>query len=130
MNLTLHLVAGISKPTSIMIYVFYSMRAKPLSLVNELAHEGNDLDENMLSLGAASKSSSCSSSFLLSRRLFSQLGLNGWEKRSNIQLLHKDEKLLRELKHLDAQVKTCIYFIFMVLISKSKSFVSCVIEMS
>lgn len=87
------------------------MRAKPLSLVNALGSgsDSREFEENMLSLEGTSKSSPCSSSFLLSRRLFSQLGLNGWEKRSIIHLLNKDEKLLRELKHLDAQVNSFLF---------------------
>ncbi|CAG7832751.1 unnamed protein product, partial [Allacma fusca] len=41
--------------------------------------------------------------FRNSRRLLSQFGYNAWDKRSSIHLLSKDEKLLRELKHLDTQ---------------------------
>jgi hypothetical protein len=38
------------------------------------------------------------------RLLFSQLGLAGWEHRSQLHLLSKNEKLLRELRNLDTQV--------------------------
>ena len=38
------------------------------------------------------------------RLLFSQLGLAGWELRSQLHLLSKNEKLLRELRNLDTQV--------------------------
>ncbi|XP_069689068.1 probable Rho GTPase-activating protein CG5521 isoform X3 [Periplaneta americana] len=37
------------------------------------------------------------------RLLFSQLGLAGWERRSQLHLLSKNEKLLRELRNLDTQ---------------------------
>ncbi|KAK7793523.1 hypothetical protein R5R35_010590 [Gryllus longicercus] len=37
------------------------------------------------------------------RLLFSQLGLAGWEHRSQLHLLAKNEKLLRELRNLDTQ---------------------------
>ncbi|XP_021917093.1 ral GTPase-activating protein subunit alpha-1 isoform X3 [Zootermopsis nevadensis] len=37
------------------------------------------------------------------RLLFSQLGLAGWERRSHLHLLSKNEKLLRELRNLDTQ---------------------------
>ena len=37
------------------------------------------------------------------RRLFNQLGLSSWEQRSNIHLIKKNERLLRELKNLDAK---------------------------
>jgi len=44
------------------------------------------------------------SAFHHSRMLFSQLGLTSWDKRSQVHLLKKSEKLLRELKNLDNQV--------------------------
>lgn len=65
----------------------------------------SDHEENLSSLAASTKSIMCGSSFMLSRRLFSHLGLTGWEKRSSVDLLQKDDKLLRELKHLDSQVR-------------------------
>lgn len=37
------------------------------------------------------------------RLLFSQLGLAGWEKRHQVHLLNKTERLLRELRNLDTQ---------------------------
>ncbi|KAK3931767.1 Ral GTPase-activating protein subunit alpha-2 [Frankliniella fusca] len=37
------------------------------------------------------------------RLLFSQLGFAGWERRSQLNLLSKNEKLLRELRNLDSQ---------------------------
>lgn len=37
------------------------------------------------------------------RLLFSQLGLAGWEKRHQVHLLNKSERLLRELRNLDTQ---------------------------
>lgn len=37
------------------------------------------------------------------RLLFSQLGFAGWERRSHLNLLSKNEKLLRELRNLDSQ---------------------------
>ncbi|PSN32061.1 Ral GTPase-activating protein subunit alpha-2, partial [Blattella germanica] len=39
----------------------------------------------------------------ITRLLFSQLGLAGWEHRSQLHLLSKNEKLLRELRNLDTQ---------------------------
>jgi len=80
------------------------MRAKPLQYTTDVSEE--DFDANLLSLGASSRGTSFPySSFLLSRRFFSQFGFNGSEKRSNVYLLNKDEKLLREIKHLDNQVR-------------------------
>ncbi|XP_076027606.1 ral GTPase-activating protein subunit alpha-1 [Genypterus blacodes] len=43
------------------------------------------------------------SAFYYCRLLINTLGLNSWEKRSNFQLLRKNEKLLRELKNLDSR---------------------------
>lgn len=37
------------------------------------------------------------------RSLVSQLGLSGWERRSQVQLLKRVERLLRELRNLDRQ---------------------------
>ncbi|CAH0550342.1 unnamed protein product [Brassicogethes aeneus] len=37
------------------------------------------------------------------RLLFSQLGLSGWERRQQLHLLNKTERLLRELRNLDQQ---------------------------
>lgn len=37
------------------------------------------------------------------RLLFSQLGLTGWDKRQQLHLLNKTERLLRELRNLDGQ---------------------------
>lgn len=37
------------------------------------------------------------------RLLFSQLGLAGWERRRQLHLLNKTERLLRELRNLDSQ---------------------------
>lgn len=49
------------------------------------------------------------SPFQFSRMLFSQLGLTSWDKRGQVQLLKKCDKLLRELKNLDSQVNsTCV----------------------
>jgi hypothetical protein len=47
---------------------------------------------------------SSQSPFQHCRLLFSQLGLAGWERRSHLHLLSKNEKLLRELRNLDTQV--------------------------
>jgi hypothetical protein len=44
------------------------------------------------------------SAFHHSRMLFSQLGLTSWDKRGQVHLLKKSDKLLRELKNLDNQV--------------------------
>lgn len=46
------------------------------------------------------------------RLLFSQLGLAGWERRGQLYLLDKSEKLLRELRNLDTQVSTITVFHF------------------
>lgn len=43
------------------------------------------------------------SAFQQCRLLFSQLGLAGWERRKQLHLLNKNERLLRELKNLDGQ---------------------------
>lgn len=42
--------------------------------------------------------------FQLCKLLFSHFGYTGWERRSHINLLRKDEKLIRELRNLDAKV--------------------------
>lgn len=41
--------------------------------------------------------------FQYCRLLFSHLGLAGWERRSRTHLLHRTEKLLRELRNVDLQ---------------------------
>lgn len=41
------------------------------------------------------------------RRFFDQLGLGSFDKRKHIFTLRKNEKLLREIKNLDNQVRTC-----------------------
>lgn len=46
------------------------------------------------------------SPFQFARMLFSQLGLTAWDKRGQVQLLKKCDKLLRELKNLDNQVSS------------------------
>ncbi|KAJ8925866.1 hypothetical protein NQ315_009718 [Exocentrus adspersus] len=43
------------------------------------------------------------SAFQQCRLLFSQLGLAGWERRQQLHLLNKTERLLRELRNLDNQ---------------------------
>ncbi|CAH1791020.1 unnamed protein product [Owenia fusiformis] len=43
------------------------------------------------------------SPFHLCRHMVNQLGLMSWGKRAQVDLLKKNEKLLRELKHLDSQ---------------------------
>lgn len=45
------------------------------------------------------------SSFQYSRLLLSQLGFLGWDMRSRLYLLQKTEKVLREIRNLDSQVK-------------------------
>lgn len=54
------------------------------------------------------------SPFQFARMLFSQLGLTAWDKRGQVQLLKKCDKLLRELKNLDSQVsyKFCLHLNF------------------
>lgn len=37
------------------------------------------------------------------RLLFSQLGLAGWDRRKQVHLLDKNDRLLRELRNLDNQ---------------------------
>lgn len=51
------------------------------------------------------KSSTSFTSFQFCRLLFSQLGLTSWEHRSQLYLLDKNEKLIREIRNLDTQ--TC-----------------------
>lgn len=53
------------------------------------------------------------------RLLFSQLGLAGWEKRHQVHLLNKTERLLRELRNLDTQCcrethKVILFFCFLI----------------
>ncbi|XP_059477062.1 ral GTPase-activating protein subunit alpha-1 isoform X2 [Neocloeon triangulifer] len=43
-------------------------------------------------------------SFLLCKLLFSHFGYTGWERRSHINLLRKDEKFIREIRNLDAKI--------------------------
>ncbi|XP_076268274.1 putative Rho GTPase-activating protein CG5521 isoform X2 [Rhynchophorus ferrugineus] len=42
-------------------------------------------------------------SFQQCRLLFSQLGLSGWDRRKQVHLLDKNDRLLRELRNLDGQ---------------------------
>jgi hypothetical protein len=90
------------------------MKATPVSYSHASDAETNcSREEDDLSSLVTSTSRSGTnsvSSFMLSRRFFSQLGLTGWDKRDTIDILNKDEKLLRELKHLDSQVHLFISF--------------------
>lgn len=51
----------------------------------------------------AQSSTSQHEAFQKCRLLFSQLGLAGWEKRKQVYLLKRTERLLRELRNLDGQ---------------------------
>lgn len=53
--------------------------------------------------GASNRSMQEPPVFHFGRLLFSQLGLAGWERRKRTQLLTRTDKLLRELRNLDAQ---------------------------
>ena len=53
--------------------------------------------------GSSSSSSSSNPSFQQCRRLFHQLGLASWEQRPHVQLVKKNERVLRELKNLDSK---------------------------
>lgn len=44
-----------------------------------------------------------SAAYSVSRQLLHHLGFLSWETRQSYDLLAKSDKLLRELKHLDAQ---------------------------
>lgn len=83
------------------------MKAAPAACIaSSDLEEGRSEQGDLSSLTPSIKSfasAGLSSSFMLSRRLFSQLGLTSWDKRDQIDVLKKDERLLRELKHLDAQ---------------------------
>ena len=57
------------------------------------------------------KSQGPHSPFQFSRMLFSQLGFTSWDKRGQVQLLKKCDKLLRELKNLDNQVIFYTFFV-------------------
>lgn len=57
---------------------------------------------NDLSL-ASQRSDSDPPIFHFGRLLFSQIGLAGWERRKRTNLLNRTDKLLRELRNLDAQ---------------------------
>lgn len=50
------------------------------------------------------------SPFQNGRALFSELGFTSWDQRRQIYQLERNEKVLRELRVLDAQVKN--YFIY------------------
>lgn len=60
----------------------------------------NQMEKTNVSNG---KSSSRSSPFQFGRLMFSQMGLAGWERRKRTNLLSRTDKLLRELRNLDAQ---------------------------
>lgn len=84
------------------------MKAMPVSYSSQAPPE-HDSDFNseqgdLPSLATSTRSAITTDMFQLCRRFFSQLGLTGWDKRDRIDILNKDEKLLRELKHLDSQV--------------------------
>jgi len=88
------------------------MKAIPVSISSGIESE-TDLSSEQgdpPSLAESSKSiySSLGPHFLLSRRWFSQFGFAGWDKRSTVDVLQKDERLLRDLKHLDSQVSVMI----------------------
>jgi len=61
--------------------------------------------ENRLNLSLTSSSNSKNDPppFHYGRLLFSQIGLAGWERRKRTHLLSRTDKLLRELRNLDAQ---------------------------
>lgn len=50
------------------------------------------------------KSSVHKSPFQTGRALFSELGFTSWDQRKQIYQLERNEKVLRELRNLDAQV--------------------------
>jgi hypothetical protein len=113
------------------------MKAIPVSLSSgvdsdvDLSSEHGDLP----SLAESSRSlhSALGPHFLLSRRWFSQLGFTGWDKRSTVDVLQKDERLLRELKHLDSQVRKFIYYCMLfaiVFFKKELNFAVIFLEMS
>ncbi|XP_035704350.1 ral GTPase-activating protein subunit alpha-1 isoform X3 [Folsomia candida] len=77
-----------------------TMKARPVSY----SQPETDFNSEQGDLPSLTRSvTNIGSSFMLSRRFFSQLGLMGWDKRDTIDVLNKDERLLRELKHLDSQ---------------------------
>ena len=71
------------------------------TLENEHVQSLQEITETALRPPSTSVSCENSSAFQQSRRLFSQLGLFLWEKRSKIHLVRKTDRLLRELKNLD-----------------------------
>lgn len=60
---------------------------------------GNRFDTS----SASTKSKTDAAPFQYGRLLFSQIGLAGWERRKRTHLLTRTDKLLRELRNLDAQ---------------------------
>lgn len=62
------------------------------------------------------------------RLLFSQLGLAGWERRPQLHLLDKSEKLLRELRNLDTQVSSLYYCMSVLFIFYFKLFASALLQ--
>ncbi|XP_049857449.1 probable Rho GTPase-activating protein CG5521 isoform X1 [Schistocerca gregaria] len=77
------------------------------SVLGQRNIERDFLQRPLISLGsepcAAAVHYPTTAPFQHCRLLFSQLGLAGWERRSQLQLLAKNEKLLRELRNLDTQ---------------------------
>jgi hypothetical protein len=72
--------------------------SRPSSRSEGASSPGYDGSIQQVSLGAVEQNA-----FQQCRLLFSQLGLAGWERRQQLHLLNKTERLLRELRNLDNQ---------------------------
>ncbi|XP_008195928.1 probable Rho GTPase-activating protein CG5521 isoform X1 [Tribolium castaneum] len=79
-----------------------SMLGQPISRPNSrnegASSPGYDSSIQQVSSGVVEQNA-----FQQCRLLFSQLGLAGWERRQQLHLLNKTERLLRELRNLDSQ---------------------------
>jgi hypothetical protein len=72
--------------------------SRPSSRSEGASSPGYDGSIQQVSSGAVEQNA-----FQQCRLLFSQLGLAGWERRQQLHLLNKTERLLRELRNLDNQ---------------------------
>ncbi|XP_019874544.2 probable Rho GTPase-activating protein CG5521 isoform X2 [Aethina tumida] len=80
-----------------------SMPTQPLSRPNSRTETERETSLDTVSSQQALNCIMEQKAFQQCRLLFSQLGLAGWERRRQLHLLNKNERLLRELRNLDMQ---------------------------
>ncbi|XP_030754501.1 probable Rho GTPase-activating protein CG5521 [Sitophilus oryzae] len=80
-----------------------SMLGKPIINPNSVPSRKNSTQSESSSLKQGSFGNIEQNAFQQCRLLFSQLGLSGWDRRNQVHLLDKNDRLLRELRNLDNQ---------------------------